>query len=154
MNIRILMLGKNKDDYLDQAIVDFLKRLRPFCHLEMVYIKDERVHEDVAKILKIEAERLREHLKSNEWVIVLDDKGKSFTTEKLSWQFSEWHDRGTNNFVIIIGSAHGLAEELKKKANLLLSLSPLTMNHQIVRLVLLEQLYRIFTLKRGMKYHK
>lgn len=154
MNIRVLMLGKNKDDYLDEAIGDFLKRLRPFCQLEMVYIKDERVHDDVKKILKIESERLREVIKPGEWVIVLDDKGKSFSTEKLSQQFSEWKDRGKDKFVIIIGSAHGLAEDFKKDANLLLSLSPLTMNHQIVRLVLLEQLYRIFTLQRGMKYHK
>jgi len=148
------MVGKTKDDYLDEAIRDFLKRLRPFCKLELVYIKDERVHDDVSKLLSDEAKRIRGQVKKDEFVIVLDERGKSFTTEQLQDQFSRFIDRGVGNITMIVGGAHGLDKALKLEADLLLSLSPITMNHQIVRLVLLEQLYRIFTLQRGMKYHK
>ena len=154
MNIRILMLGKNKDDYLEEAVQDFIKKLRPFCKLELVYLKDEKVHTDVKKILAVEAQRIREQLQEKEFVVVLDEKGKGFSTVQLHQQFSQWIDRGTGNIAFIIGSSHGLAAEIKAEADFLLSLSPLTMNHQIVRIVLLEQVYRVFTLLRGMKYHK
>lgn len=154
MNIRILMLGKNKDDYLDDAVQDFVKKLRPFCRLELVYIKDEKVHTDVKKVLATEAVRIREQLHDGEFVVVLDEKGKSLSTTQLHEQFSQWIDRGTGNIAFVIGSSHGLAAEIKAEADLMLSLSPLTMNHQIVRIVLLEQVYRVFTLLRGMKYHK
>lgn len=154
MNIRILMLGKNKDDYLEEAVQDFIKKLRPFCKLELVYLKDEKVHTDVKKILAVEAQRIREQLQEKEFVVVLDEKGKNFSTVQLHQQFSHWIDRGIGKIAFIIGSSHGLATEIKAEADLLLSLSPLTMNHQIVRIVLLEQVYRVFTLLRGMKYHK
>lgn len=154
MNIRLLMLGKNKDDYLDDAVQDFMKKIRPFCKLELVYIKDEKVHSDVKRVLEIEAVRIREQLHDGEFVVVLDEKGKGLSTSQLHEQFSRWIDRGTGNIAFLIGSSHGLAPQIKAEADLILSLSPLTMNHQIVRIVLLEQLYRVFTLLRGMKYHK
>jgi 23S rRNA (pseudouridine1915-N3)-methyltransferase len=150
----MLMLGKNKDSYISDGVSDFSKKISPYCELELVYLKDERVHDDIHKILEKEADTILEALHSDEFVVVLDDLGKSFDTEKLADYFSKLKDQGTGKMCCIIGSSHGLSERIIKKANLVLSLSPLTMNHQIVRLVLLEQLYRVFTILRGMKYHK
>jgi len=154
MTIRLLMLGKNKDAYIEQAIADFAKRIGAFCQLELVYLKDERVHDDVKKILKKEAETVLKQLDPQEYLIILDENGKSPTTLELNEHFSGLKDRGVGKIAVVIGSSHGLDTELKEKADFLLSLSPLTMNHQVVRIVFLEQLYRIFTLQRGMKYHK
>lgn len=153
MTIRILMLGKDKDRYISEGIADFVKKISPFCQLELVYLKDERVHDDVKKILEKEAETISSHL-SEGFTIALDDEGKSFNTEELASFFSKLKDEGVGKMNLIIGSSHGLSPSILQKANLKLSLSPLTMNHQVVRLVLLEQLYRVFTILRGMKYHK
>lgn len=154
MNVRILMLGKNKDEYIAEGIADFSKKISPFCRLDLVYVKDERVHDDVKKVLEKEADRVLEALSADDFVVVLDDEGKLFTTEQFSAYLSNLQNRGTGKIVLIIGSAHGLSPRIIARANLVWSLSPMTMNHQIVRLVLLEQLYRVFTLQRGMKYHK
>lgn len=154
MKIRILMLGKNKDSYIGEGISDFSKKISSFAELELVYLKDERVHDDVKKILEKEAETLQQAIHSDAYLVVLDDEGKFFTTEQLTNQFTKLKDRGAGKLCFIIGSAHGLSPQVLEKADLVLSLSPLTMNHQIVRLVLLEQLYRVFTIQRGMKYHK
>jgi len=154
MKIRLLMLGKNKDAYIGDGVADFSKKISPYCELDLVYLRDERVHDDVHKILEKEADTILEAIHPDELIIVLDDQGKSFDTEHLAGYFTKLKDQGTGKICCIIGSSHGLSERIIKKAHLLLSLSPLTMNHQIVRLVLLEQLYRVFTILRGMKYHK
>ena len=154
MNIRLLLLGKNKDSYIEAGISDWVKKLKAFCSVEITYIKDERVHNDIGKVLDKEAERIINNINPNDFVVVLDEHGKSFSSEKLSAKFEDLQIRGENSFTFIIGSAHGLSLQVKESADLLLSLGPLTMNHQIVRLVLLEQIYRIFTIQRGLPYHK
>lgn len=154
MKIRLLMLGKNKDSYIGEGIADFSKKISPLAELELAYLKDERVHDDVRKVLEREAETLQQALRPDEYLVVLDDKGKGFTTEQLEQHFTKLKDQGIGKICFIIGSSHGLAPQILEKADLVLSLSALTMNHQIVRLVLLEQLYRVFTIQRGMKYHK
>ena len=154
MNIRLVFFGKNKPVSLDQSVQELVKQLKPYCQLEIVYLKDQKVHDDVPKVLEKEAEVLEKHLSENEFFVLCDEKGDSFSSVQLASQFEKWKDTGRSNITIAVGSAHGFAPRIKEKADFLLSLSPLTMNHQIVRLVLLEQLYRIFTIQRGMKYHK
>ncbi|MDF2379059.1 MAG: 23S rRNA (pseudouridine(1915)-N(3))-methyltransferase RlmH [Candidatus Gracilibacteria bacterium] len=154
MKIRLLMFGKNKDSYTEQMVKDFEKKIRPFCELDLQYLKDEKVHDDVEKILKKESERLFNKLENRDYLIILDDKGQSLSSITFSQKFQNIIDSGPSSIVFVIGSAHGLSMEVKERADLLLSLSTLTMTHQIVRLVLLEQIYRAFTILRGMKYHK
>ena len=154
MNIRLLVVGKDKPSYISEGVQDFAKRLGPFCDFEMVFVKDERVHDDVAKVLEKEAESILKQLSSDEFVIVCDERGRSLSSIELSEQFQQLNDSGRGKVSFVIGSANGLAPRVKDRADLLLSLSPLTMNHQVVRLVLLEQLYRVFTILRGMKYHR
>lgn len=154
MNIHLLLLGKNKPSYVDEAVGVFEKQLKPYCNLEISYLKDEKIHDNVSKILQKESKTIEKHIKPDDYLIVCDERGKTFDSIQLADHFSLLKDKGTPHIVILIGSSHGIAKELKERADLRLSLSALTMNHQVVRLILLEQLYRIFTLMRGMKYHK
>ena len=152
--VRLLMLGKNKDSWVEEAVRDFSQRMKGSCELELVYLKDEKVHDDIDKVLQTEAETIKKALNPGEYLVVLDDKGRVFDTQQLHDELFGLLDRGVGKMVFLIGSSHGLAPEIKNMADLRLSLSVLTMNHQVVRIVFLEQLYRIFTIRRGMKYHK
>jgi 23S rRNA (pseudouridine1915-N3)-methyltransferase len=154
MTIRLFLFGKNKPSYVEEGVKIFEKQIRPYCDFSIHYLKDQKVHSNIDKVLAEEAKTLLPQLKNDEYVVVCDDKGKTFDSVGLANHFSTLLDRGQGKIAIIVGSAHGLAPEVKKKADLLLSLSSLTMNHQVLRLILLEQLYRIFTIQRGMSYHK
>lgn len=154
MKIHILLLGKNKDRFTDEAVSDFERKIKPFCELQISYLKDETIHDDIGKILQVESRRVLEQIKPSDFLIILDDKGKTFDSLVFADEIQGLMNRGHSSLVFVVGSTHGLADELKEKAHLRLSLSALTMSHQIVRLVLLEQLYRAFTILRGMKYHK
>lgn len=153
MTIKILMVGKNKDQAIDEAIRAFEQKLKPFCRITLQYIKDERITDNPAKALVKEANTIERQLHPDEFVIVLDEQGKQFSTVEFTKFFSTL-ERDAKTVTFIIGSAYGLAPNIKKKAHLLLSFSSFTMSHQIARLVLLEQVYRIFTLMRGIPYHK
>lgn len=154
MTIRLLLLGKNKPSYIEEAVQAFSKQIRPYADLSIEYLKDQKVHSNIDKVLAEEAKTILSQIQPDEYVVVCDDKGKSFDSVGLANHFSKLLDRGQGKICIIVGSAHGLAPEIKEKADLLLSFSAMTMNHQILRLVLLEQLYRVFTIQRGMSYHK
>jgi 23S rRNA (pseudouridine1915-N3)-methyltransferase len=154
MKIKILMVGKNKDRAIDQAITEFGKKLNPFCRIELRYLKDERITDNPEKALGKEALTIQNHLNADDFVIALDERGKMLSTLEFAKSFTKFQQASTKTITFIIGSAYGLAPMIKQNADLVLSLSPLTMSHQIARLVLLEQLYRIFTLMRGMPYHK
>lgn len=153
MTIRILMIGKNKDRAIDEAINAFEKKLKPFCHITLHYIKDELIPKNPAVALEKEAIHIQKHLQPEDYVIVLDEHGKLLSTVEFSRFFSNLQ-QNNKTISFIIGSAYGLAPTIKENADLLLSLSALTISHQIARLVLLEQVYRIFTLMRGIPYHK
>lgn len=153
MTIKLLMVGKNKDRAIDEAINAFEKKLKPFCRITLHYIKDELISKNPVVALEKEAVHIQKHLQPEDFVIVLDEHGKLFSTLEFSRFFSNVQ-QNNKTITCIIGSAYGLAPTIKENADFLLSLSPLTMSHQIARLVLLEQVYRIFTLMRGIPYHK
>jgi len=154
MKITLLLLGKNKDDYIEKAVLDFIQKLKPLCKLEIKYLKDEKIHTEIEKILNIEAEKINSTLQPKSYLIVLDEKGKQMSSNAFSRHLQQRANQGNGHFTFIIGSAHGLSDEIKQKADLLLSLSSFTTTHQLARVILLEQIYRVFTILRGMKYHK
>jgi 23S rRNA (pseudouridine1915-N3)-methyltransferase len=154
MKILVICVGKNKDTYVEAGVSDFLKKLQQFCDIEVKYIKDERVHDDIDKVLKKEADRIRKVLPPRLKIVVLDEKGKVFDSPSFAGYIRADKDHGVEGYVFVIGSAHGLSSGIKALADLRLSLSALTMNHQICRIVLLEQLYRGFSIVHGSKYHK
>ncbi len=154
MKIRFIVLGKTKPAYLETGIQEWKKKIERFIDLEIVTLKDEKVHDDVSKVLKKEAEKIEQACKSGNYRVVLDEKGKTLNSHEFSQQLEKLMNEGNSQLDVIIGSAHGLERSIKASADMKLSLSSLTMNHQIVRLVFLEQIYRAFTLLRGIEYHK
>ncbi|HAN21537.1 MAG: hypothetical protein A2Y15_00575 [Clostridiales bacterium GWF2_36_10] len=157
--IYLLHVGDAKEDYLLEAEKEYIKRLQPFCTYNTVAIKEEKLPENednlimVKKALKNEAERIRQRLPKRCFKVALCVEGKRITSEGfsafLSEKFSCYSD-----IVFIIGSSHGLDEQLKNECDFLLSVSDMTFPHRLMRPILAEQIYRAYTILTGKKYHK
>lgn len=137
---------------MEAGVSEYLKKLQPFAKIQLRYLKEEPVKGDIQRVLKKEADQIEKSIPKGSFVIVLDERGKSPSSIAFA-DFMEKQYQHDSSYTFIIGSSYGLAERIQRSASLRLSLSSMTMNHQVVRLVLLEQLYRMFTLQRGMNYH-
>ncbi|MBP9765992.1 MAG: 23S rRNA (pseudouridine(1915)-N(3))-methyltransferase RlmH [Candidatus Pacebacteria bacterium] len=156
MKFQIITIGKKHDKDLENLILDFEKRIKKNFDLSWHILKSEDDKDkDVQK--KKESEKILEFLKkeisSNSFVILLDEKGKEKSTKELSNLFEEKMNRGIDKIIFIIGGAFGVEEKISEKANLILSLSKLVFPHQIVRLILIEQIYRCISILKNEKYH-
>ncbi len=140
MNINIIAVGKIRENYLKEAISEYLKRLTPYSSLKITEVPSD--------------EKILNQIKENSFVIVLEVKGKKLSSESLAAQIREVESQGINNLVFIIGGAEGLTNEVKQRADMLLSFSDMTFPHQLMRLILLEQLYRAFKILNNEPYHK
>lgn len=157
MKINIIAVGKIKEKYLREAIDEYKKRLTKFCSLNII-----EINESVAKVENIshikksqedEGQAIISKIK-NEYVIVLDLDGKEHSTIELSEKIKNIALKGNSEITFIIGGSYGLNEDVKRKADLRLSFSKLTFPHQLFRLILLEQIYRIFKIINNEPYHK
>lgn len=152
MNITVLAAGSLKQSYFKQAAEEYQKRLKPLCKLEIVEFKAESFgSKDEAKARSLEAEKIRNYLNKHKdtLIIACDERGKGFTSEKLS----AYLEKENRPVIMIIGGATGLDKTITEKADLILSLSDLTFPHELARVILLEQLYRAVTIAKGIKYH-
>ncbi|MBW2968005.1 23S rRNA (pseudouridine(1915)-N(3))-methyltransferase RlmH [Candidatus Woesearchaeota archaeon] len=151
--IRIIFVGRSKEDWLRAQIDEYVKRIGRFTRIDIDEIKDEKIlGKDYKRIKDAEGERILNLIK-DDYVIALDSDGKSFDSAKFAKALKtagEQHLRLT----FIVGGALGLSDAVLKRANLKLSLSEMTFTNQMVRLLLVEQLYRAFTIMAGMEYHK
>lgn len=152
MQIRILAVGKVKENYLQRGIDEYLKRLRPYTRIEVEEVPDEPLASDLKRAPEREGERLLKRIKSEEYLIVLDRQGRMLPSEELAQMVLDWEMTG-KKVVFVIGGAAGLAPEVLQRADLKLSFSKLTFPHQLFRLILVEQVYRAFKIARGEKYH-
>jgi 23S rRNA (pseudouridine1915-N3)-methyltransferase len=137
--IRLIAIGKIKERYILEGIQEYEKRLRPFCKLEIVELKDEGIKKDSEKILK--------YIDGNSYI--LDSRGKEFSSE----EFAEFVKEKEGNLTLIIGGSDGFFDEVKKKAKLI-SLSKMTFLHEMCRLFLIEQIYRAFMIINKRVYNK
>lgn len=156
MKVKIIALGKIKEKYLKLGIDEYIKRLTPYCSLEIlelnpIEIKDENLTD---KILLQEGEKILSNIKSQDYVITLEIEGKQYRSEDFALKIKELTNSGVGEIVFVIGSSCGIGENVQKRADLKLSLSKMTFIHQIARLLLLEQIYRAFKIINGEKYHK
>ena len=156
MKIKIIALGKIKEKFLKDGIDEFLKRLTPYCPVEIIElapieIKDENLTD---KVLDEEAEKILACIKQNSYVITLEIQGKEISSEQLSDKLSELINEGVNETVFVIGSSCGISKKVSQRADYKLSLSKMTFLHQFARLILVEQIYRAFKIMRGETYHK
>lgn len=156
MKIKIIALGKIKDKFLKDGIDELKKRLSPYtsfeiCELSPIEIKDENLTE---RILNQEAEKILSSIKSTDYVITLEIKGKQLTSEEFAQKIKDITNEGTSEIVFVIGSSCGLSPKVSERANLKLSLSKMTFLHQYARLLLTEQIYRAFKILNNETYHK
>ena len=158
MKITLACVGKIKEKYLTAGIEEFTKRLTPFCKLETVAISEERMPEDPSpaekeQVLGRETERLLAVIPQNSYVIVLDVKGKLISSEELAAKFDKLALGGNSHITFVIGGAFGYTDALRKRADETISFSRMTFTHQMIRLLLIEQIYRAFKISRSEKYH-
>lgn len=158
MKITIACVGKIKEKYLTAGIEEFTKRLTPFCKLETIAINEERMPEDPSpaekeQVLGRETERLLAVIPQNSYVIVLDVKGSQISSEELAAKFDKLALGGNSHITFVIGGAFGYTDALRKRADETISFSRMTFTHQMIRLLLIEQIYRAFKISRGEKYH-
>ena len=159
MKIKVICMGKLKEKYLKDGIAEYSKRLSRFTKLEILELVDEKTPDHAsaaenAKILEKEADRILSKIAEREFVIALAIEGKQFLSETFAKTISEITINGFSDVTFIIGGSLGLAPAVKKRANLLMSFGKLTLPHQLMRLVLMEQIYRAFMIQAGSPYHK
>lgn len=159
MKITIIAIGKLKEKYLKDAILEYKKRLSIYCSFEIIELQDESTpdksnHALEEKIKKVEADRIKKSLRQGSFVIAMDIKGKRFTSKGFAERINTLALCGKSDITFIIGGSIGLAQDILNISDLRFSMSDLTFPHQIVRLILVEQIYRAFKIIRGEPYHK
>lgn len=159
MNIKIIAVGKIKEKYIQEGIKEFSKRLSRYCILDIIEIEDEKAPESLSdremEIVKSkEGERILAKIPQNSFIISLEIQGKQLTSEELSKKIETLMVEGTNDITFIIGGSLGLSKEVLDKTNFKLSFSKMTFPHQLMRLILLEQVYRSWRIMKGEPYHK
>ena len=159
MQIEIICVGKLKEKYLKQGIAEYTKRLSAYANLSIVEVADEATAEkmsalEIEQVLDKEADRIEARLDAGRQVIVLAIEGDLISSEDLSQRLDRMALHGQSKVSFIIGGSLGLAERLKQKAQWRVSFGRITLPHQLMRLVLVEQIYRAFRIMKGHAYHK
>ncbi len=159
MNIRIVAVGKIKDIYILKGIEEFEKRLSRYCKLEIIQVRDEKAPENLSTrqkqaVKELEADRILKNIKEGSYVIALAIDGKSFTSEEFAKKLEMLAVGGHSNISFVIGGSLGLHDKVLKRADIQLSFSAFTFPHQLMRLILLEQIYRGYRIINGEPYHK
>lgn len=155
MNIKIILIGKTDNQHIHQLTEDYIKRIARYIQLEWIIIEDIKNRKNLTaeEQKKQESELILKKLSSNDFVVLLDERGKKFN----SLQFSDFLQKrmlsGIKSLVFIIGGPYGFAEQVYKIANYQLSISDMTFSHQIIRVIFAEQLYRVFTILNHEPYH-
>lgn len=158
MKIRIVAAGRLKEKYLREGVAEYEKRLAPFASVELLETREEYMAENPSEAqrqqaLAKEGERLLRLVPERSFLIVLDVKGKLLSSEALAKELAGLALQGRSDLTFLIGGAFGLSPAVRERADLRISFSPMTFTHQMVRLLLYEQIYRAFKINRGEKYH-
>ena len=159
MKIKLVTVGKLKEKYLKDGIAEYSKRISRFAAVEMIELADEKTPDRASdseneKILDLEGNRILSKIGDREFVVVLAIEGKTLSSEEFSKQLEQASINGYSTLTFVIGGSLGLSPQVKKRANLSLSFGRVTLPHQLMRLVLVEQIYRAFTIQQGSPYHK
>jgi len=154
MKYEILFLGKTKDTFLTEGIAEYSKRLKHYAGINLKTIKTGKIQGSDHIIKEKETDLLLSHTIPSTHMIALDGGGKSFTSKEFSREINKWERLNLRHITFVIGGPLGLSERMLGLAKEKISLSKMTFTHDMVRLFLLEQLYRAYTIKAGEKYHK
>lgn len=159
MRISILTVGKIKEKYFTAAIAEYSKRLSRYCKLDIIEVQDEKTPDKAPEAVNLqikerEGERLLANMKEDAYVIALAIQGKELSSEQLAGKISQLALNGKSHIAFVIGGSLGLSDEVLRRADYQLSFSPMTFPHQLMRVILLEQIYRAFKINSGEPYHK
>jgi 23S rRNA (pseudouridine1915-N3)-methyltransferase len=156
MKLHVVFVGKTREPYLREGIEDFLRRLRRYVSVDVKVVRAERLTRNTRteRVVGLESERVMTAVPGGSHLVVLDRLGKQMTSEALARWWEQLEGEGCRKLCFVVGGVLGFSDELRHQAQTLLSLSKMTFTHEMSRLILLEQLYRAFTIIRGEKYHK
>lgn len=159
MRITVITVGKIKEKYLKDAIAEYSKRLSKYCKLDIVEVADEKTPDQASQAVEDairdkEAERIMKHIKDDMYVITLEIGGKMLSSEELSERIERLGIQGKSDIAFVIGGSIGLGKDVLKRSNYALSFSKMTFPHQLMRVILLEQIYRSYRIMKGEPYHK
>ena len=152
MKLRLVWVGKTKSAPLKSLLDDYLERLMRFTRAEVVELRDRSGEGDAA--LACEGEDICKRLEGDPFVILLDERGRGFTSAELAALLELKMTTALKQITFVVGSHDGVASSVRARADMILSLSPLTLTHEMARLVLVEQVYRAHTMIRGLKYQR
>lgn len=159
MRITIISVGKIKESFYREALAEYVKRLSKYCKLEIIEVPDEKTPDNASdnvcnQIMEKEAARIKGKLPENAYIIATAIEGKKYDSVGFSKLINNLGIRGESHIVFLIGGSLGIHPDLKEKADLLISFSDMTFPHQLMRVILTEQIYRAFRITNGEPYHK
>lgn len=159
MNITLVTVGKIKEKFYRDAVDEFVKRLGRYCKIKIVEVADENTPNNAPKAIEEqiknkEGERILKHITDSMYVIALAIEGKEVSSVKFAKKLEQLGIEGTSDICFVIGGSLGLSKDVYDRANELLSFSPMTFPHQLMRVILLEQVYRCFRIIHNEPYHK
>ncbi len=159
MKITVITVGKIKEKFYREAVAEYEKRLSRYCKLEIIQVEDEKTPDKAgtaleAEIKRKEAERIMKYIKEDAYVVTLEIQGKMYDSEEFAGEIEKLATQGNSHIQFIIGGSLGLHEEVCTKADRAVSFSKMTYPHQLMRVILLEQVYRAYRIINGEPYHK
>ena len=159
MKITIITVGKIKEKYLKDAIAEYSKRLSKYCKLEIVEVADEKTPDNASETMEDairskEAERILRYVKEDAYIITLEIQGKQLTSEEMAEKIERLGVMGASHIIFIVGGSIGLGKEVLEQSDYALSFSKMTFPHQLMRVILLEQIYRSYRIINREPYHK
>ena len=159
MKITVITVGKIKEKYLEDAIAEYSKRLSRYCKLEIIQVADEKTPDRASEVVEAqikdkEGERILSHIKDTAYVVALAIEGKMISSEELAELIDGLGVRGESHIQFVIGGSLGLSKKVLERADYKLSFSRMTFPHQLMRVILLEQIYRSYRIVNGEPYHK
>lgn len=159
MKITVITVGKIKEKYLRDAIAEYTKRLQKYCRLDIIEVADEKTPEHAGEttenlIREKEAERIQKYIRDDAYLITLEIQGRELTSEELADKINTLGIQGHSHLQFVIGGSLGLGDSVRSKADYALSFSRMTFPHQLMRVILLEQIYRSYRIIKQEPYHK
>lgn len=159
MKITLITVGKLKEKYWMQAVDEYKKRISKYAKIELIEVTDEKEpnnasDKDIEIIKDKEADRILSKIKDNQHVVTMEIHGKTYTSEKLASEYQRWMNTGKSDVVFIIGGSNGLGEAVRQRSDQEISFGSLTYPHQMMKVMLMEQIFRVNKILRNESYHK
>jgi 23S rRNA (pseudouridine1915-N3)-methyltransferase len=155
VKLSIVCMGRTREQFIQEGIDKYLRYLKPYAPAELKVLREEKVEDlkDATRVRKLEAVKIAKALSPGAHVVALDERGREFTSHEFAAFMDKALEKGVREMSFVLGGAMGLDESVTGKADMVLALSRWTLTHEMARLVLLEQLYRAFTIIKGKTYH-